>query len=94
MKKVNNLVNLIIFLSVIIFLTTIDDFLSLHDINKDYISQSALKYLETETTKSLPNWTNTKLEWLAVTISWIVRFSLIIVSLILLFVLKKKLRKV
>lgn len=92
MKKVNFFLNLTIALSFIIFLAIIDDFLSLHDIKKDYVSQSTLTYLETETTKTLPDWTNTKLEWLSVAVSWVVKFVLIISNLIILFVLKKNIQ--
>ena len=88
-EKINILLNSAIILSVVILLAIIDDFLCLHDIQKDYISQSALTYHETGTTKTLPDWTNTKLEWLSVTVSWFVKFVLSISNLIILFVLKR-----
>ena len=89
MKKKETLLKIVIILSIILFICTIDDFLALHDIYKDYVSRSALQYLEIETSQMLPEWTNTKLEWTSVTISYWVRFICIILMIIALFSLKK-----
>ncbi len=70
MKKTKTFLNIMIILSSILILCTIDDSLSLHDIQKDYVSQSALQNLEEETSSQLPEWTNTNLEWTSVTVSF------------------------
>ena len=94
MKKSDTLIKIVIVLSVVFLICTIDDFLSLHDIKKDYISQSALQYLETETTKPLPDWTNTNLEWLSVQVSYIIRLVAIVASLFLLVRVIKNIKNV
>ena len=89
MKKMDTFLKIAIILSIVVFICTIDDFLSLHDIKKDYVSQSVLQYLEVETSKALPDWTNTRLEWSSITVSYLIRFLFIIIIMIILFTLKK-----
>ena len=93
MKKISILAKATILVTIALFVCTIDDFLSLHDIYKDYVSKQALQYLGVETSKPLPDWTNTELEWFSITISYTVRFSLVIVSLCLLLMLKRTIAK-
>ena len=92
MKKSDTLIKIAIALAIVLFICAIDDFLALHDINKDYVSKQVLQYLEVETSKVLPDWTNTKLEWLSVQVSYIIRFISIIVSLIVLILLKRNIK--
>jgi hypothetical protein len=73
---------------------TIDDFLSLHDIRADYVSKSALDYLHVATSKPLPPWTNTGLEWTSVTISFALRSVLILSNLVILTLLIKRVQRV
>ena len=73
MNKIRLLTIYMIVLSILMLICSIDDFLSLHDIKKDYISKAALQYLETSTSKELPSWTNTTLEWRSVQISYLIR---------------------
>jgi hypothetical protein len=70
---------------------TIDDFLSLHDIKTDYVSKSALNYLQVETSKALPPWTDTKIEWTSVTVSYALRSVLILSNFVILLLLIKRL---
>lgn len=93
MKKPDTLIKIIIALSIVLLIFSIDDFLSLHDIKKDYVSQSAIQYLETETSKTLPGWTETSLEWLSISISYIVRVLSVLISLYILILLQKKLKE-
>ena len=90
MGSTSNLIRVTLILTALVFLFTIDDFLSLHDINKDYVSKSILEYLNIETSKELPSWTNTSLEWLSVEVSLVMRFFLILIILYLLVRLKNK----
>lgn len=94
MKRIDTLIKVTILFTFVLFICTIDDFLSLHDIKKDYVSKTILQYLDIETSKELPNWTNTELEWLSVTVSYSIRFSLIIIILIILVQLKKNISKI
>ena len=92
-KRIDALLMVAIILSIIMFICTIDDFLSLHDIKNDYVSKSVLQYLQVETTKELPDWTNTKLEWLSITVSYFIRFLFIIFIIIILFFVRKMHKK-
>jgi hypothetical protein len=94
MKKADTFVRVAILLTVVLCACTVADFLSLHDIQNDYVSQSALQYLEVDTSKELPAWTSTQLEWTAVTVSYLIRTSSIILSLFILFGAKREIRTI
>lgn len=79
--------------NILLILCTLDDFLSLHDIKADYVSKSVLTYLKVETSAALPAWTDTRLEWASVTISYALRSILIVSNLAILFLLTKRLPK-
>ena len=68
MKRINTLMQVIILLTIVLLICTINDFLSLYDIKKDYVSKWVLQHLEVDTSKELPAWTNTELEWLSITV--------------------------
>lgn len=71
-------------ITVLLALCTFNDFLCLHDIRADYVSKSVLEYLHVETTAQLPGWTDTKLEWRSITISFTLRSILILANLLIL----------
>lgn len=79
MKRTKTLLIITLALSSVMAVFTFFDFLCLHDINNDYISRSALEYLEIGIEEDLPAWTATPGEWRLVTIGYGVR----VVSLIL-----------
>jgi hypothetical protein len=78
-------------ITILLVLCTVDDFLSLHDIRADYVSQSVLDYLHVETSQALPPWTETRLEWTSVTVSFVARSVLILSNLVVLLLLMKRL---
>ena len=78
-------------ITILMIFCTFDDFLSLHDIRADYISKSALDHLRVETSGTLPPWTDTRLEWTSVTISFALRSILIVANLAILLLLVKRL---
>jgi hypothetical protein len=78
-------------ITTLLIFCTVDDFLSLHDIKADYVSKSILSYLHVETSAPLPSWTDTKLEWASVMISYVLRSVLILSNLVILFLLIKRL---
>jgi hypothetical protein len=92
MKKMDTLVMAVILLTVLFSVCTVADFLALHDINKDYVSQAALQYLAAETSNDLPAWTDTQMEWTTVTVSYLIRSVSIVLSFFILFGLKRELR--
>ena len=91
MKRAKALITLSLVLTVILIIFTIGDYLALHDIWKDYVSRGALTYLKIETSKPLPYWTKTNLEWTSVTVSYFVRFLVIIANVVVLYLLIKEL---
>ena len=78
-------------INILLIFCTFDDFLSLHDIKADYVSRSVLSYLHVETSATLPTWTDTRLEWASVIISYAVRSILIVSNLAILLFLRKRL---
>jgi hypothetical protein len=79
--------------NILLIFCAFDDFLSLHDIKADYVSKSALTYLHVETSAPLPAWTNTRMEWASVTVSYAVRSMLIVSNLAILLALRKRLSR-
>jgi|GEM_PF-6500743 len=79
-------------ITLLLAICTFDDFLCLHDIRADYVSKSVLAYLHIETTEPLPEWTDTKLEWTSISISFVVRSILILANLLVLVLLVKQFR--
>jgi len=89
-KKLKTFIFTTLILSIFVFILTLLDFAALHDIYKDYVSQSILDYLKIGTTQNLPEWTNTKGEWQVVTFSLIIRFLFLILNTILIIYLYQK----
>lgn len=80
-------------ITALVGLCAVDDFLSLHDIKADYISTSALEYLHLTTSGALPPWTDTRLEWASVTVSYVLRWLLILSNAAVLILLMKRLQQ-
>jgi hypothetical protein len=78
-------------INILLILCTFDDLLSLHDIKADYVSKSVLSYLHVVTSATLPTWTDTRLEWASVAVSYAVRSILIVSNLAILLFLRKRL---
>jgi hypothetical protein len=68
-------------------LCAVDDFLSLHDIKADYVSTAALEYLHLTTSGALAPWTDARLEWASVTVSYVLRWLLILSNAAILILL-------
>ena len=82
-----------IVVNTVLIFCTVDDFLSLHDIKADYVSKSVLSLLHVKTSSPLPTWTDTRLEWTSVTISYALRLFLIISNFGILLLLRKRLAR-
>jgi hypothetical protein len=78
-------------INILLIICTLDDFLSLHDIKADYVSKSVLSYLHVETSSTLPTWTDTRLEWASVSISYVVRSISIVSNIAILLFVRKRL---
>ena len=92
MDKLVKLVKGSLLLTVLLCFAALDDFLSLHDIFRDYVSQAALHGMGIQTSKELPDWTATPLEWTSVTISYIFRVVVLGLNLLVLMKLRSRLR--
>ena len=84
MDKIKMLIYFSLLLSALMFILSLGDFLALHDIYKDYVSQEILDYLDITLEKELPAWTKTDGEWELVTFNYISRATLLVVNVILL----------
>ena len=80
-------------ITILLALCTFDDFLSLHDIRADYVSKAALDYLHVQTSEALPSWTETRLEWRSVTVSFALRSMLISANLVVLVLLMRRVQR-
>ncbi len=76
-------------LTVLIFL----DYLPLHDIYHDYASPALLNSLNTQLSAGLPEWTNTELEWNAVTVNFVLKLFLALGNVVLVILLQRSNRK-
>jgi len=72
-------------LSAIGFLLTIFEFLALHDIHNEYVSNRILNRLNISLSGDLPEWTATKGEWEVVRVSYLFRFVFFVFCVIVLY---------
>ncbi|MFG1690894.1 hypothetical protein ACGF5M_01855 [Gemmatimonadota bacterium] len=93
MKNLHVLVVITIVSCTVVFILTLGDFLALHDIQRDYVSQGVFGYLETPLPENLPAWTGTPGEWSLVTVSWVTRVGYLILSMITLVLCANALRE-
>ena len=82
MKPKEPIIGLAFVLSIIVFLLIFGDFMALHDINKDYVSNEVLEYLQVDTSKELPEWTKQKMEWTFIEISLFLKSVFMIVVIV------------
>ena len=93
MKNTSALIKLSLILCIIAFVMTIGDYLALHDIWHDYVSKEVIESHRGGSILNLPQWTETKSEWLMVNISGLVRFAYFIFSAVTLAVCLKTFKK-
>ena len=92
MKNLHLLVVITIVLCTLVFILTLGDFLALHDIKQDYVSQEIFGQLEVSLSGDLPEWTGTPGEWSLVRVSFLARFAFLILSWITLVLCASALR--
>ncbi len=90
MKKLKSITILTILFCIVVFILTLLDFASLHDIKNEYISKGILKHLDITLSNDPPYWTTTEGEWQLVTLSLISRFLFLIFNTIVLFYLYRQ----
>ena len=93
MKRIDVVMKFVLVIAIVLCLLTILDFLALHDIYKDYVSKTVLSYLNLALPIELPGWTNTELEWNALTLNYILKIFLAITNILLIVILRNMVRK-
>jgi hypothetical protein len=93
MKRMDTLLTLVLGAAIALCLLTVLDYLALHDIYKDYVSAAVLSQLNIALPIELPAWTNTQLEWNAVTINYLVKTGVTVINLILIVMIRNLVRK-
>lgn len=86
------LVRLTLIFSVLTFGLTVLDFLALHDIRHEYVSQNILRHLGVTLSKELPAWTSTGGEWGIVGASLLSRGVFLILNTVVLAICIRRLR--
>ena len=89
-KNLKTIIIITLILCIFVFMLTLLDFAALHDINKDYISQSIIDYLKIDIANDLPAWTATQGEWQAVSFSLYSRFLFFIMNITVLIYFYRK----
>jgi hypothetical protein len=93
MRRIDGLIKFVLLIAILLCVLTILDCLALHDIYKDYVSKTVLSYLNIELSKELPTWTNTELEWNAVTINYIMKTVITVINIILIMIIRNIVQK-
>jgi len=79
-RHIKTITAITLLLAGVVFILTLFDFAALHDIKKDYVSQSILHYLNISLSGDLPSWTAASGEWQVVTISYYLRFIFLVLN--------------
>lgn len=93
MKKIYILAGFALAASLFVLALTLGDFLALHDIRHDYVSEEILDSLGVSISAELPAWTATAGEWALVQLSYLTRFAFLIINFIALSVLVRIVRR-
>jgi hypothetical protein len=68
------------------------DFLALHDIKYDYVSNQVMYEFLPTTSTVLPDWTKTEGEWFLVQMSYLIKIVVVGIIFFVLFALRKRIR--
>ena len=88
MKNVSPFIKGMLVFNFLVLALTFVDFLALHDISKDYLSNETLKALSIS--ESLPAWTAAEAEWQIVTVSFVARVLFLLFNFFLLWTLLRQ----
>lgn len=87
MKKIIILASFTLAASLFVLALTLGDFLALHDIRNEYVSEEILNALSVSLSDELPDWTATAAEWTLVQFSYLARSAFLVLNVITLSVL-------
>ena len=90
MDKKERIAGILLLTSIIIGLMLLIDFLALHDISNDYVSNDIIDSFGGSFKEDLPEWAATRLEWIVVGISHGIKAVLTVFNIILIIKLGKK----
>ncbi len=82
MKPLRLLIYLTFVLCLVAFVLTIGDYLALHDISHDYVSDQVLRSLGVSLSRELPPWTETRGEWAMVSTGLVFRGAFLLLNAI------------
>jgi hypothetical protein len=82
MKKIILLASFTLAASLFVLALTLGDFLALHDIRNEYVSEEILNTLSVSLSDELPDWTATAGEWTLVQFSYIARTAFLVLNII------------
>jgi len=92
MKSKESIISWAFILSIFVVVLTFVDFLALHDINHDYVSQKVLDLIQVDISDKLPDWASTRMEWGFIKLSLLLKFIFMIVITIALAKAVKRLK--
>ncbi len=93
MKNLQILIKVSLAIGALALLLSVGNYLALHDIWHDYVSQQVIETYGDSAILNLPDWSETRLEWQMVTISELVRIIYFIFSLATFVLCLKTLKK-
>ncbi|MFQ5943263.1 MAG: hypothetical protein ACE5JF_06900 [Anaerolineales bacterium] len=93
MKKIWLLAGFTLTASLFVLALSLGEFLALHDIRQEYVSEEIIDSLEVSLSAELPGWTATKGEWALVQFSYVARFAFLALNGITLSLLVMILRR-
>jgi len=73
MKNKNSIFGWAFALSLLMVLLLLGDFFALHDIGQDYVSPKVLEDIPTQISDEIPDWASTKMEWVFVRVSFLLK---------------------
>lgn len=88
MDKPKKIEKLLLVSSITLTALIILDYLPLHDIYRDYVSPTLINSLSIQLSSGLPEWTQTELEWNAVTANYILKVLLAFCNVVLIILLQ------
>lgn len=94
MKTNPQIVKILLFLTFVLLLCIVFDFLALTDIYHEYVSKFIMNKYSPGTLNVLPDFTKTALEWSIVRFSLLIKFAMITITFVLLYTSRSDLTQV
>jgi len=92
MKTTSALTKISLGLIIVLLLCLFLDFLALHDIRNDYVSNSVIDRFSPNTLSVLAVWSGIMGEWAIVQTSFLIKLIVVVITLIVLWTLQRKIR--